>query len=145
MTSVAATGAPVGAMSAAERTRLMIYAGVLLTLVQFAVPYEGLIGLPVLFFLKNRLHLSAHGVATFNLLASIPLFVGFAFGFLRDTWSPFGKGDRAHLLVFGLATAAAYGVMIMFQPTYAVLLLGVLAGTTTIQMVSSAGRGASAA
>src|ERR1043165_9563970 len=96
-------------LSAAERTRLMIYAGVLLTLVQFAVPYEGLIGLPVLFFLKNRLHLSAHGVATFNLIASIPLFVGFAFGFLRDTWSPFGRGDRAHLVVFGLATAAAYG------------------------------------
>ncbi|HEX7946118.1 MAG TPA: MFS transporter [Phenylobacterium sp.] len=134
-----------GPMSAAERTRLMIYAGVLLTLVQFAVPYEGLIGLPVLFFLKNRLHLSAHGVATFNLIASIPLFVGFAFGFLRDTWSPFGRGDRAHLVVFGLATAASYAVMVAFQPTYAVLLLGVLAGTTTIQMVSSAGRGASAA
>ena len=132
-------------MSARERTRLMIYAGVVLILVQFAVPYEGLIGLPVLFFLKNRLHLSAHGVATFNLIASIPLFVGFAFGFLRDTWSPFGKGDRAHLVVFGLATAVAYGVMVLLQPTYAVLLLGVLAGTVTIQMVSSAGRGASAA
>ncbi|WP_293902179.1 MFS transporter [Phenylobacterium sp.] len=137
--------APPAPMSAAQRLRFLIYGGVLMTLVQFAVPYEGLIGLPVVFFLKNKLHLSANGVATFNLIASIPLFVGFGFGFLRDTWSPFGRGDRAHLLVFGLATAAAYGAMVLFKPTYMVLLLGVVGATVTIQMVWSAGRGATSA
>jgi len=136
------TAAP---MTPAERRRLIIYGGVLLTLVQFAVPYEGLIGLPVLFFLKNKLGLSAHGVAQFNLIASIPLFVGFAFDFLRDVWSPFGKGDRAHLLVFGLMTSAAYGVMTVLQPTYGVLLGGVLLSTIAIQMVWSAGRGSTSA
>ena len=124
-------------MAAGERTRLIVYGFVLMTLVQFAVPYEGLIGLPVLFFLKNRLHLSAHGVATFNLIASIPLFVGFAFGFLRDTWSPFGKGDRAHLVVFGLMTSAAYGAMIVLQPTYGLLLGGVFFTTVASDQIAT--------
>ncbi|MBW8811794.1 MAG: MFS transporter [Caulobacterales bacterium] len=136
---------PPGQLSGRERLRLFVYGGVLLTLLQFAAPYEGLIGLPVVFFLKNKLHMSAHGVAMFNLVASIPLFVGFLFGFLRDTWSPFGRGDRAHVVMFSLATAAAYGAMVALKPTYGVLLGGVLLATVAIQMVWSAGRGASSA
>jgi MFS family permease len=118
---------------------------VLLTIVQFAVPYEGLIGLPVVFFLKNRLHLSAHGVAQFNLIASIPLFAGFAFGFLRDRWSPFRRGDRGHIVTFGLLTAAVFVAMAAVKPSYGVLLAGVLFATAAIQMVWSAARGASSA
>lgn len=132
-------------LSSPERLRLFVYGGVLLTLMQFAVPYEGLIGLPVVFFLKNRLNLSAHGVATFNLIASIPLFVGFLFGFVRDVWSPFRRGDRAYLVIFGLATAACYGALIVLQPTYGVLLGGVFLATVMLQFAWSAGRGASSA
>lgn len=132
-------------MAAPERRRLLAYGGLLMTLLAFAVPYEGLIGLPVVFFLKNKLGLTAHDVATFNLIASIPLFAGFVFGFLRDVWSPFGRGDRAHMLVFGLAAAATYGVMALSQPTYATLLAGVLIATVMIQMVWAAGRGATSA
>ncbi len=132
-------------MVAGERTRLLIYGGLLLTLLQFAVPYEGLIGLPVVFFLKNKLGQGADDVATFNLIASIPLFAGFAFGFLRDTWSPFRGGDRAHIAIFGLAAAAAYGGMVLLAPTYWVLLAGVLVATAMIQMVWAAGRGATSA
>lgn len=132
-------------LSARERVRLLVYGGLLLTLLQFAVPYEGLIGLPVVFFLKNKLGLSAHDVATFNLIASIPLFAGFAFGFLRDSWSPFRRGDRAHIVLFGLATAAIYGVMVVLTPGYGVLLFGVLGATIMIQMVWSAGRGSTSA
>lgn len=132
-------------MSAAERTRLLVFGGIMLTLVQFAVPYEGLIGLPIVFFLKNKLGLSAHGVATFNLIASIPLFVGFLFGFLRDTWNPFRRGDRGYVVAFGLLTAASYGAMILLEPTYGVLLAGVFMTTVAIQMVLSAGRGATSA
>lgn len=132
-------------MTPAQRTRIMLYSGLLLVLCQFSVPYEGLIGLPVTFFVKNKLGLSAHAVATFNLIASIPLFVGFLFGFLRDTWNPFGRGDRGYLFVFGLLTAAAYGMMIVLRPSYGVLLGGVMLTTVFIQMVLSAARGASSA
>lgn len=129
-------------LTAADRRKLMIYGGVALTLCQFAVPYEGLIGLPVVFFLKNRLHLSAHGVAVFNLIASIPLFMAFAFGFLRDVWSPFGRGDRGFLMIFGPLAAAGFGVMATLAPTYGVLLGGVLGVTIALQFVFAALRGA---
>jgi len=132
-------------MAATENRRLLVYGGLLMTLLAFSVPYEGLIGLPVVFFLKNKLGLTAHDVAAFNLIATIPLFAGFVFGFLRDVWSPFGRGDRAHILIFGLAAAAAYGVLALSQPTYPILLAGVLITTVMIQMVWAAGRGATSA
>lgn len=129
-------------LSDGERRTMLIYGGVALTLCQFAVPYEGLIGLPVVFFLKNRLHMSAHDVALFNLLASIPLFVGFAFGFLRDVWSPLGRGDRGFMVIFAPMAAAAYGVLAARAPSYGLLLGGVLAVTIGLQFVFAALRGA---
>jgi MFS family permease len=137
-----AAPAAAGALTGAQRLRLMVYGGVLLVLVQFALPYEGLIGLPVVFFLKNKLGLSAHGVAIFNLIASIPLFVAFVFGFVRDVWNPFGRADRGYMLIFGPLTAAAFGLMMAVRPTYGALLAGVLVATIGIQLVFSAARGA---
>ena len=71
------------------------YGGALLLLLNFASPGGGLIGVPISFFLKNKLHLQAHELALFNLWTSAPLYAAFVFGFLRDRWSPFGRGDRA--------------------------------------------------
>ena len=67
--------------------------------------------------------------------------VGFVFGFIRDRWSPFGRGDRAHLLVFASMTAVFYGVMALIVPTYWVFLLGIFVATMTFQMVKSAAYG----
>ena len=128
-----------------RRLRLLLYAGVPILIINFAAPYLGLIGLPITFFLKNRLHLSAHQTAQFNLIISIPLFLGFVFGFIRDRWSPFGTGDRGHLVVFGLATAAIYAAMAFIEPTYAVLLVGVLVVTALMQFVAGAATGLSSA
>ena len=91
-----------------KRLRLLLYAGIPILIINFAAPYQGLIGLPITFFLKNRLHLDADQTARFNLICSIPLFVGFIFGFIRDRWSPVGTGDRGHLVVFGLASAVVF-------------------------------------
>lgn len=124
-----------------DRWSLMIFGGLLLTLVQFSVPYEGLVGLPIIFFLKNKLHLDASALAQFNLIAGIPLMVGVLFGFLRDTWSPGGRGDRGHLMVFGSVGVAIYAVMALLPPSYFVLLGGVLLGTCGVQMLWSAARG----
>jgi hypothetical protein len=128
-----------------RRLRLLLYAGVPILIINFAAPYLGLIGLPITFFLKNRLHLTAHQTAQFNLIISIPLFLGFVFGFIRDRWSPFGTGDRGHLVVFGLATAAIYAAMAFIEPTYAVLLVGVLVVTALMQFVAGAATGLSSA
>jgi hypothetical protein len=138
-------GVPAIPLAGGQRLRLLLYAGIPILLLNFAAPYQGLIGLPITFFLKNRLHLSAHGTAQFNLIISIPLFVGFIFGFVRDRWSPFRAGDRGHLVVFGLATAAIFAVVGFIEPTYAVLLAGVFLITALMQFVVGAAAGLSSA
>ena len=61
-------------------------------------PAVGFHIIPLSFVLKNKLHLSATALATFGLSASIPGYLSFAFGMVRDFWNPFGHGDRGYLL-----------------------------------------------
>ena len=133
------------ALPASDHLRLMLIGGALLLLTNFAAPMNGLIGIPVAFFLKNRLHLTASELAIFNLWVGAPLFVSFLFGFLRDRWSPFGTGDRGHIVIFGLATLAIYVAVAFTPPTYAALLASLLIATVTFQIVSSASNGLLAA
>jgi MFS family permease len=125
------------AATGSERGRFLAYAGLLMLLASFATPTGGLISIPVLFFLKNKLHLDAHQTAIFNLWTALPLYLAFAFGLLRDRWSPFGAGDRGHLVLFGLSTAALYAVIAFLNPTYALMLAGLLLLTASIQTVLS--------
>ena len=41
----------------------------------------------------------------FRLVAAIPLYLSFVFGFIRDTWNPFGMRDRGFMLLFGATSA----------------------------------------
>src|SRR5471032_244265 len=102
-----------------QRLHILAYCGGLLLLFNLAAPYAGLIGIPISFLLKNKLHLGASQLAQFNLWIGIPLYVSFVFGFVRDRWSPFGAGDRGHLILFGLTTAAIYTACAFVSPTYA--------------------------
>jgi hypothetical protein len=128
-------------LPAPRRLRLLGYAGMIMLLASFASPTGGLIGIPVAFFLKNKLHLRAHEMAVFNLWASAPLYLGFAFGLLRDRVSPFGAGDRSHLLIFGLLSGAIYGVIAFIEPTYGLMLAGLLLVTASTLVVLSAANG----
>ena len=132
-------------LQADRRLRLLAYAGVPILILNFAAPYVGVLNLPIIFFLKNRLHLSAHETAQFNLIVAVPLFAGFVFGFIRDRWSPFAAGDRGHLVVFGLASAAVYAAMAFAPPTYAMLLAGVFLVTVLMQFVAGAAAGLASA
>lgn len=133
--------ADAAALPIGDRMWLLGMSSIPLLLFSFAAPYLPLIAVPVLFFLKNRLHLSATQTAFFALIASIPLMLGFVFGFIRDRWSPFGLGDRGHLMVFGLLTAAIYAALAFAPPSYPVLLTGVLLATASIQLVFGAANG----
>ena len=124
-----------------ERFRLLSHAGLLLLLLSLAAPWAGLVSIPVAFFLKNRLHLSANETAQFNLWVSIPLYLSFGLGLVRDRWNPFGAGDRGHLVLFGLATALVFAVIAALQPTYAVLMGGLLVATSTMLVAMSAATG----
>ena len=139
MTSDSPALAPL--LSGVRTRQAFLFGGFLLVLINFASPAGGVIDIPVTFFLKNRMHLSANELAVFKLWIGAPLIVGFIFGFIRDRWSPFGGGDRTHLLLFGVTTALIYGSMSLIDPTYSVFLLGLFAATMGFQMVGSAAYG----
>ena len=128
-------------LSRSRQTQVFLFGGLLLALINFANPAAGIIDIPVTFFLKNRMHMASNELAVFKLWIGTPLMIGFVFGFIRDRWSPFGRGDRAHLLVFATTTAAFYGVMALIVPTYWVFLLGIFVSTMAFQMVKSAAYG----
>ena len=95
-------------LSQSVRQRIFLYLGVLIVLLAFGSPFGGLIDIPVSFFLKNKLHLEAHEVAVFRLVSAIPLYLSCVFGFVRDTWNPFGMRDRGFMVLFGAVTAGLY-------------------------------------
>jgi Major Facilitator Superfamily len=123
------------------RRRIFLYLGILIVLLSFGAPGGGLIDIPITFLLKNKLHLKAHELADFRLVAAIPLYLSFAFGFIRDTWNPFGMRDRGFMLVFGALTAGLY-ILFAFTPlTYGTLLAAVLVLTASFLFVASAQNG----
>jgi predicted MFS family arabinose efflux permease len=113
----------------------------LIVLLSFGSPSGGLIEIPISFFLKNKLHLEAHEVATFRLVAAGPIYLSFLFGFIRDTWNPFGMRDRGYMLLFGMLTAAIYVVFAFIPFSYTSLLAAVVLVTTSYLFVASAQHG----
>src|SRR5215469_3028543 len=97
------------------RRRIFLYLGILIVLLAFGAPGGGLIDIPITFLLKNKLHLKAHELADFRLLSAIPLYLSFVFGFIRDSWNPFGMRDRGFMLLFSALTAGLY-ILFAFTP-----------------------------
>jgi|HubBroStandDraft_1064217.scaffolds.fasta_scaffold89556_2 MFS family permease len=124
-----------------RRLSLYLFGGLLMLLINVGDPALGLINIPASFFLKNKLHLGADQQAIFRVWTGVPLYLSLVFGFLRDRWSPFGRGDSGHLVVFGLATASAYAVVAFLPPTYAVWMAGIILATSIFQIVSGAAAG----
>jgi MFS family permease len=128
-------------LPASVRLRILIYLGVLLVLLGFGSPGGGLIGLPISFLLKNKLHLKAHELAIFSLVAGAPSYVSFLFGFARDTWNPLGMRDRGFMVLFGGLCAAVYVLFAFIPVTYQSLLMANLLLGTCVLFVSSAQNG----
>ena len=139
--TVAALAIAPTALSHLVRQRIFLYLGVLIVLLAFGSPSGGLIDIPISFVLKNKLHLEAHELAGFRLVSAVPLYLSFVFGFIRDTWNPFGMGDRGFMLLFGTISGGLY-VLFAFTPiTYATLLVAVVLLTTSFLFVASAQNG----
>jgi MFS transporter len=129
------------ALSRSVRQRIFLYLSVLIILLAFGSPAGGLIEIPVTFFLKNKLHLQSHELAHFRLVSAIPLYISFVFGFIRDTWNPFGMKDRGLMLLFGTITAGLYVLFAFIPVTYGTLLTAILLLTTIFLFVASAQNG----
>jgi Na+/melibiose symporter-like transporter len=123
------------------RRHIFLYLGILIVLLAFGGPSGGLIDIPISFFLKNRLHLEAHQVAHFRLIAAIPLYLSFVFGFIRDNWNPLGMRDRGFMLVFGAICALLYLGFAFAPMTYHSLLVAIIVLTTSFLFVASAQNG----
>ena len=128
-------------LSTSVRSRILLYLSVLILLMGFGAPFAGLIDVPISFFLKNKLHLSAHQVADFRLASAIPLYLSFLFGFIRDTWHPFGMRDRGFMVVFGTVCAAIYVLFAFVPVNYMTLLVAVIMLTTAFLFVQAAQAG----
>jgi hypothetical protein len=127
------------------RVRILLYLAVLIFLLNFGAPFLGLIDVPISFFLKNKLHLSAHEVAIFRLVASIPLYVSFLFGFARDVFNPFRSRDRGYMMLFGAVTAAVYVYFAFADVSYTMLLFAVALSTVAFLFVNAAQAGLTSA
>ncbi len=131
-------------LSPLARQRVFFYLGILIILLAFGSPSGGLIDIPISFLLKNKLKLSAHEVAGFRVVAAIPLYLSFAFGFIRDIWSPFGMRDRGFMLLFGTISALLYVFFAFSSVTYLVLIVAVVILTASSLFVASAQNGLTA-
>src|ERR1700730_16623022 len=123
------------------RPGICLYLGILIVLLAFGAPSGGLFDIPISFLLKNKLHLTAHEVASFRLVAAIPLYLSFVFGFIRDMWNPLQMRDRGFMLLFGGISALLYVVFAFTPMSYGTLLAPVVLLTTSSLFVASAQNG----
>jgi hypothetical protein len=126
------------------RWRVFLYLGVLIFLLAFGAPNGGLIDIPISFFLKNKLHLTAQEVAEFRVIAGLPLYLSWVFGFARDIWNPFGMRDRGFMVLFGAVSAGLYVVFAFTAITETTLLVALMLLTASFLFVSSAQNGLTA-
>ncbi|HEY7242957.1 MAG TPA: MFS transporter [Xanthobacteraceae bacterium] len=139
-TAARAASAPT-VLSPAVRQRIFLYLAALIILLAFGSPSGGLIDIPITFLLKNKLHLKSHELAHFRLVSAIPLYLSFIFGFIRDSWDPFGMKDRGFMLLFGAITAGLYALFAFTPITYGTLLTAIVLLTTAFLLVVSAQNG----
>ncbi len=132
-------------LSPSVRHSIFLYLGILIVLLALGGPSGGLIDIPISFLLKNTLHLTSHEVANFRLVAAIPLYLSFVFGFIRDMWNPLGMRDRGFMLLFGGIGALLYVVFAFTPMTYASLLVATMVLTASFLFVSSAQTGMTSA
>jgi hypothetical protein len=128
-------------LSPPARRMVFLYLGVLIVLLAFGSPSGGLINVPISFVLKNKLHLTAQQVANFKLVAAVPLYLSCVVGFARDTWSPFGMGDRGIMMIFGVISAGLYAIFAFTQITQTTLLVASVLLATSFLFVWSAQSG----
>src|SRR5258707_7848932 len=98
---------PPSSQASDMQMELLAYFAVLNIAVGLGSPL-GIAAIPINYFLKDNLHLSPLRLAVFLAIVSIPVCLGFVFGFIRDRLRSPQWADRQYLLVGGLAAAGVY-------------------------------------
>jgi hypothetical protein len=124
----------------ANTRQIFMYFGPLTLMVYLFAP-ESLLDIPTAYMLKDHLAATAPQVAMFRLLTGLPLYLGFIFGLMRDSWNPFGWRDRGHFMIFAPITAAVFIWMALSRLSYPGLLIGMIMATMTFRFILAAYQG----
>lgn len=116
---------------------LFLYFGLLALLVNLANP-QWVLDIPTSFMLQNILHASASQVSWFRLITGVPMFLGFVFGLVRDSWNPFGWRDPGYFRIFVPLTMIALAVGAFSPTTFAGLIFGMLLTTISYGFLAAA-------
>jgi MFS family permease len=98
----------------------------------------GLITVPLLFILKDRLHAGPEAVAVFEAITLIPAYAAVLFGLLRDRWSPFDRRDRGYFALAAPVAIACYLWLAAVPLSYGTLLTGIVGAMIAYQMLDAA-------
>jgi MFS family permease len=124
------TPAPASNTSGSQRQIISYF-----SILTFTFGTVGLLaGLPIAFYQKDVLHLSAVAVSVLGCITAIPTYFGFLFGYMRDRCRPSVWGDRAYILGSALLSAAGYLMLTAGQITYAKLVIVMIFVTACGQM-----------
>ena len=130
-----------GEDSSAHTRQTFLYFGSLTLFLYLATPVGYLLDIQTSFMLKNQLGATAEQIATFRLITAIPVYLAFAFGLMRDMWSPFGLRDRGYFLIFGPATAIVFIFMAFSNVSYPVFFIGMFLAMLLSRFVTAAYQG----
>ena len=124
-----------------SRTRpLYLYFSLLALLVNVTSP-QWLLDIPTSYMLKNLLHATASQVSWFRLITGVPLYAGFIFGLVRDSWNPLGWRDPGYFRIFVPLTMIALAGGAFSRTTYTGLVLGMLVTTISYSFIAAAFQG----
>jgi hypothetical protein len=123
--------------------QLLFYFGLMALLVNLVNPAI-LLDVPTSYMLKNIFHAPPSEISRFRLVTGIPIYLGFAFGMVRDLWNPFGLRDRGYFRVFVPVMVCALTWVALSRISYSGLLLGMLLTMIAYLFVSAAYQGLTA-
>jgi MFS family permease len=126
-----------GAQPRSDAWILYLYFSLLALLVNLANP-QWVLDIPTSFMLQNLLHASASQVSGFRLITGLPLFLGFIFGLIRDSWNPFGWRDPGYFRIFVPISMIALAGGAFSRTTYGGLVFGMLFTTISYSFLAAA-------
>jgi MFS family permease len=126
--------------SVQTQRQLGVYFAILMLTLGLAEP-TGLVSLPLLFWLKDGLALRPRAIAAFEAVALVPLYFGFVFGFIRDRWQPFGRGDRGYLLIGAPIAVASYCWLANDPASPVKLLAGMVVAVVAFEFLGATAEG----
>jgi MFS family permease len=118
-----------------------LYFGALTLLVYLLSPSSYLVDITTTYMLKDNLHATATQVSVFRLLTAIPIYFAFIFGFVRDSWNPFGLRDRGYFLIFAPVVGLVFLWMALSHLSYQGLFMGMILVMFASRFISAAYQG----